>query len=126
MGKASDKRYNDRCDYGSRPIGDQDEDRIPVKRPLVTMVKMTEGDFESYGTQKWLDGKHHVHGDLLAFLKTKAAEAFGAGKDDLAKQLRDDIPKLIGKFFEDTKKYAEEHKKDYPYKLIEIEEPEPE
>lgn len=105
-----------------RPIGDQEEDRIDTSRRPVSMVKMTEGDFENFSTQKWLDGHHHVHGKLLAFLKEKAAEAFTAGKDDLAKQLRDDIPKLIGPFFKEQEKYAQKHKADYPYELIEFEE----
>lgn len=98
---------------------------MAIRTPMITMVKMTEGDFERYGTQKWLDGKHHVYGDLLVFLKKKAADAFSDSKDALAKQLRDDIPKLIGEFFKDAEKYAKQHEKDYPYKLVEFEEPGP-
>lgn len=78
------------------------------------MVKMTEDDFENLSTQKWLEGHHHVHGNLLAFLQVKAAEAFSAGKDDLAKQLRDDIPKLLAPFFKDQEKQAEAHKERLP------------
>lgn len=105
-----------------RPIGDQEEDRIDTTPEPVSMVKLTEGDFENLCTQKWLEGHHHVHGALLVYLKDKAAEAFTAGKDDLAKQLRDDIPKLLSPFFKEQEKRAEAHKKGFPYKLIEFDE----
>jgi hypothetical protein len=93
-----------------------------MSKEKVAMVKMTEDHFENLSTQKWLEGHYHVYGNLLAFFQTKAAEAFTESKDALAKQLRDDIPKLIKPFFEDQESRAKEHAKNYPYKLIEFDE----
>lgn len=79
----------------------------------VAMIKMEADDYENILTQKWLDGHHHVYGDLLVYLHEKAGASFISGKDAEAKLLRDEIPKLLKPFFDAAEKRAEEHDKTY-------------
>lgn len=84
-----------------------------MTKERVSMVKMTGDHFENLLTQKWLNGKEHVDGELFAYLHELAVEAFLRGDDTQAKLLRDAIPSLLKPFFEKMEKYAKEHAQKY-------------